>query len=239
MIAFGGSAYEDDHIDTLYYAASLAVQKPQRIVRVDVRPGAGTDVVRPGTHATVQVGVLSEPTFDARQIDVGSIRVAGVPVRRDGGGRPIYSVRDVDGDGLGDIVIHIDAHDLPLTEANTAVKLWGQTFDDVRIEGTASVVVGTPGRQGGASPHAAAPGAPTFAIALAADGAGFECRLAWLPNARVELFDVTGRRIASAVAAGGAAQTLTLTPASRPAPGLYFARLTGPATLTRKVLVLR
>jgi len=80
---------------------------------------------------------------------------------------------------------------------------------------------------------------PSFTLGVAADHASFECRISALPGARVELFDVAGRSLATARAGGGGVQTLRLLPASRPTPGLYFARLTGPATLTRRVVVLR
>jgi hypothetical protein len=240
LITYGGTSWRQTPADTLIDAYALSFEKPRRTIRVDLRPNAGSDKVNPSSHEAVQVAALSDANFDARQLDLATVYVAGVPVRHDGGGRPIFTVRDVDGDGREDIVVHFDAHDLPITEANVAVKLWGHTFDDVPVEGIAAVQVHVPGQgpvdqTGQADVH----NAPAFEIALAPDGVAFQCRLANLPGARVELFDVNGRRLASAAGGTSATHSLTLTPPSRPAPGLYFARLTGPATLTRKVFVLR
>ena len=244
LVAFGGQPRPPDGPGTFADAYALAFPKATRIVRVDVRPNGASDRVRPGVHATLQVAVLSDPGFDSRTVDLATVRVAGVPVRRGGDGQHVFNVRDVDHDDLEDIVLHFDGYDLPLTEANVLVKLWGRTFDDVPIEGLASVVVGSSGAKPAEAVGTAPVGEPAgsrFVVRAERTGTTlrFVCELAGHPGGRLEIFDVSGRRVASAAVPNlGAANRFELL-VQRPAGGgLYFARLTGATTLHRKVLVL-
>ena len=239
FVAFGGMTSEAG--DTLSGAYEISFAKPKRTIRVDARPGAGNDGVRPGTHQTLQVAALSDAGFDARTLDLATVRVAGVPIRRDGGGRPLFTIRDVDGNGREDIVLGFDAHDLAITETNELVTLWGRTFDDVNVEGLATVAVKT--RR--AERNAAQPGTQTVApmFAVRTDGPAsslrFTCTVAGLPGARIEAFDIAGRRVASGMAPSHTGSSVVdLVPEVPLARGIYVVRLTGPATLSRKVVAL-
>ena len=241
LVFAGTTTLVDGPSDPLSDAYVIAFAKPSRTIRVDARPGAGNDRVRPGTHQTLQVAVLSDADFDARTLDLATVRVAGVPVRRDGGGRPIFTVRDVDGDGREDVVIAFDSHDLPITETNVLVKLWGRTFDDSRVEGLATVAVKSPRGAEHASSSGPSVTGPLFAVRT--DGPAvslrFACTVGGLPGARIEAFDIAGRRVASGVAPShGGVSVVDLVPEVPLARGIYVVRLTGPATLSRKVVAL-
>lgn len=229
-------------MNSLGDAYEIAFAKPPRTIRVDARPNAGNDRVRPGTHQSLQIAALSDPGFDARTLDLATVYVAGVPIRRDGGGRPKFNVRDVDGDGREDIVLPFDAHDLPITESNSLVKLWGRTFDDARVEGLATVEVKTrvAGKNAEASP-ATSVDAPVFAVRTTgtAGSMRFACTVAGYPGARIEAFDIAGRRVASGFAPPQTgASVVSMAPEVPLARGVYLVRMTGPATLSRKVVAL-
>ena len=243
FLVFAGTTTlrNDGPSDPLSDAFVLALARPSRTIRVDARPSAGNDRVRPGTHQTLQVAALSDAGFDARTLDLATVRAAGVPVRRDGGGRPMFTVRDVDGDGREDIVVAFDAHDLPITETNVLVKLWGRTFDERRVEGLATVAVNSPRGVEHANSSGSSTTGPMFSVRT--DGPAvslrFACTVAGLPGARIEAFDIAGRRVASGkVPSHGGVSVVDLVPEAPLARGIYVVRLTGPATLSRKVVAL-
>ena len=62
---------------------------------------------------------------------------AGVKIR--GKGQPAASQEDVNGDGLLDLVVHIDTTTLVLTEGDTTAVLNGQTTDGEAFQGSDSV----------------------------------------------------------------------------------------------------
>ena len=58
-----------------------------------------------------------------------------------GNGTPAYSLRDVDRDGLLDMVIRVSTETLALDEGDTEAVLEGETIDGVLIRGTDSVQI--------------------------------------------------------------------------------------------------
>jgi hypothetical protein len=216
---------------------------PQRTVRVSVRGNSGSQRLNPGSLGTMVVTIYGEPDFDARALELETVRVAGVPVRHDGGGRPIYTVRDADHDGLPDIEIHFDVGDLPITNENHAVAVWGRTYDQTPIWGVAPITpVGPPSAELNGSPSSSAPLAPTLfaTVSRSSGGASVECRISGLGPGRVELFDVNGRRLATKAFETGTGRGADVSVGdTRLTTGLYFVRASdGRNTLHAKVIVL-
>jgi hypothetical protein len=58
-------------------------------------------------------------------------------VRLKGNGTPIYSIQDVNGDGLLDLVVQVQTSALDLRSADSQATLKGKTFGGTRIQGTA------------------------------------------------------------------------------------------------------
>jgi len=105
-------------------------------VRIDVRPGNDVDPIKIGSRGVLPIAILSSASFDALTIDPSTILVAGAGVAVRGNGRHYLTVeRDVDGDGLVDLVVHVETAGVEV-EANSAkIVLTGQTYDDVAIFG--------------------------------------------------------------------------------------------------------
>ena len=86
------------------------------------------------------VAIFSSPTFDATTVDPTTVTLADAGVKVRGNGNPNVSEQDVDGDGLLDLVVHIDTQGLSLTGGDEEAFLEGEA-DGTLIRGVDSVRV--------------------------------------------------------------------------------------------------
>lgn len=117
-------------------------------------------------------------------------------------------------------------------DAGRTVMVWTDTWT-TGSPGTSELTIGV--RTGGSTVAVPAPEAPPASLALEhvgpnpARGAALTIRfaLAHAGAARLELLDVSGRRLAvrDVGALGAGEHAVTLAPAAHPGPGLYFVRL--------------
>jgi hypothetical protein len=82
---------------------------------------------------------LSTATFNAADVDPTTVTLAGASVRLKGNGTPLASLQDVSGDGLLDLLVHVNTEALELNDSDTMAILEGQTFSGIRIMGTDSL----------------------------------------------------------------------------------------------------
>ncbi|MDH3445354.1 MAG: hypothetical protein OEN50_15620, partial [Deltaproteobacteria bacterium] len=108
-------------------------------VTIDIKPGSFPNSINLGSQGTIPVAIFSSPSFDATIIDPLTVTLANASVRLKGNGNPMASFEDVDGDGLLDVIVHIDTSTLMLTEADTEAVLEAQTVGGQRIVGRDSV----------------------------------------------------------------------------------------------------
>lgn len=108
-------------------------------VAIDIKPGSFPNSINLGSSGTVPVAILSSATFDATTVDPATVTLAGAAVRLTGKGMPIASFRDVNGDGLTDLVVHILTDALHLSCGDTEAVLEGRTFDGQAIRGSDTV----------------------------------------------------------------------------------------------------
>ncbi len=108
-------------------------------VEIDINPGGFPNSINLGSNGTVPVAILSSSSFDAATIDPSTIVLAGAAVNLRGRGTPMASVEDINGDGLGDLVVHVSTEALQLAETDIQAVLTGKTFSGVPVRGTDSV----------------------------------------------------------------------------------------------------
>jgi VCBS repeat-containing protein len=138
------------------YTAQLTVTDPQGVsstatvqitanplpVAIDIRPGESPNNINLGSGGVVQVAILSSNTFNAPdEVDPVSVTLASASVRLRGNGTPTTTVRDVNGDGREDLIVHINTEALQVTNADTQATLDGKTFGGILIRGTDSIRV--------------------------------------------------------------------------------------------------
>jgi Beta-propeller repeat len=110
-------------------------------VGIDIKPGSFPNSVNLGSGGTVPVAIFSTPAFDARTVNPLTVTLASAPVKLKGKGTPMASFQDVNGDGLVDLVVHVDTTAFELSETDKLAVLEGQTFAGMMIRGTDSVRV--------------------------------------------------------------------------------------------------
>ncbi len=101
---------------------------------IDIKPGSFPNSINLGSHGTIPVAIFSTPTFDATTIDPLTVTLAEAQTRLRGRGTPMASVEDVNGDGLLDLVVHVETEALQLTETDAQAEFSAKTFDGASIQ---------------------------------------------------------------------------------------------------------
>ena len=123
---------------SLFRLASVASAIP---VVIDIKPRNFPNSINIGSNGSVPVAILSTPNFDASTVNPITLTLAVAEVSLRGKGTAMASFEDVNGDGLLDLVVHINTEALQLSESDTEAVLEGQTFSEIRIRGVDSVRV--------------------------------------------------------------------------------------------------
>jgi len=110
-------------------------------VTIDIKPGSYPNTINLSSNGTVAVAILSSPTFNAASVDPTTVTLAGALVALKGKGTPMASTSDANGDGLLDLIVHVNTEALQVSDADTVAVLEGKTFDGKPIRGTDTVRV--------------------------------------------------------------------------------------------------
>ena len=111
-----------------------APEADHRMVGVDIKPGSHDNCVNPGANGVLPVAVLSSLDFDATTVDPASVRLEGSLARPHGRSGRIGTIKDVNHDGVLDLLIHIEH--LGVLAGLTEATLTGSTLDGTTIHGT-------------------------------------------------------------------------------------------------------
>jgi hypothetical protein len=133
----GPTSYSQNPAGTVF--GGTITYSPLVTVSIDIKPGNAANPINLRSGQLIQVLVLSTLTFDATQVDPASVRLAGAPVATRNNGRPFVFFRDVNGDGLLDVVFMIRASALQPSAGDVQATLEAMTFDGTQIIGTATV----------------------------------------------------------------------------------------------------
>ncbi len=108
-------------------------------VRVEIKPGSVPNSINLTSMGSVPVAILSTTTFDASTVDPGTVTLVGAPVALNRSGRLMASLEDVNGDGILDLVLHVETAALQLTEVSSQAILEGKTYTGQLIRGMDAV----------------------------------------------------------------------------------------------------
>ena len=113
-------------------------------IEIEIKPGSSPNTINLGSNGVVPVAILSSSTFDALNVDANTVKLADAGVKLRGNGTPQTTQQDVNNDGLTDLVVHILADALQLTEGDELATLTGQTTGGSALTGTDRIrIVGT------------------------------------------------------------------------------------------------
>jgi YVTN family beta-propeller protein len=113
---------------------AMTPEQPATIVAIDIRPGAAQNRINPRAEGGIWVAVLSDDEFDPLQLDVGTIRFGPAEARA-----TVYAVRDVDGDGVADLLLRFRIQETGIRCGDPRATLSGQTYLQQQIAGTDSI----------------------------------------------------------------------------------------------------
>jgi CubicO group peptidase (beta-lactamase class C family) len=133
-------ALSADEILAIYIAGSAGKCKV-RTVTIDIKPGSYPNSINLGSNGNIPVAIFSTEDFDATTVDPTTITLAGASVRIKGKGTPQASASDVDGDGILDLIVHVDTTAFELTVGDVEAELMGMTFDGKKIRGVDSISI--------------------------------------------------------------------------------------------------
>ncbi len=105
--------------------------QPQALTPAVVVPGGGVELDSKGR---TPVAILSAGLLDATSIDPASVRVGGAPAALTGDGKPQCAVEDANGDGVADLVCHVETQQIvpqagrvsleASTDSGTPIRQW-------------------------------------------------------------------------------------------------------------------
>jgi len=244
------TAAYDPSCRTLYASAygvwSLTLSNPG-IVPVRIRPGSPVPRVPARLQGAVPVAVLSTASFDARDIDPATIRLAGAPALLHG--KAGYQVRtqDVDHDGRADLVVNVDGGALEYGEPGTSLFLDAGTSDGRPVWGRAAYESVPPARALADPAPGTTPAGPALNLAVeravplaSRRGAEVAIRSGGPGPVRIALFDIQGRTLGTAELPEGSpgARTVRIETPARLASGVYFVRVhQGDRSAARRLIV--
>jgi hypothetical protein len=133
ILLFGGYTEIGDSDETWVYRT-----RPLE-VDIDIKPGSYPNSINLGSNGNIPVAIFSTPSFEATTVDPLTVTLAGALVRIKGKGTPQTSAEDVDGDGLLDLIVHVDTTALQLSLGDTEAILEGETYEGVSIRGVDTV----------------------------------------------------------------------------------------------------
>lgn len=110
-------------------------------VDVDIKPGDEANHINLRSQGNVSVAILSTEAFDATAIDPLTVTVAGASVRIKPNGTLASSLEDINGDGLLDLVVHVNTASLQLTNVDNEVLVEGETLGGQFFFGTDTIEV--------------------------------------------------------------------------------------------------
>jgi hypothetical protein len=114
-------------------------------VTIDIKPGNDLNPINIGSRGVIPVAILSSDSFDATQVSPDSIRLGGNSVAvRGKSGNLLARAKDVNKDGLDDLLVQIETEGFEDPGEGGIVILTGETFDGIPIEGTDSVRIVPP-----------------------------------------------------------------------------------------------
>jgi hypothetical protein len=109
-------------------------------VTVDIKPGSDPNSINLGSKGVIPVAILSDATFDATTVDPETVELAGASVAVGGKGSKLLAhVKDVNGDGLLDLVVKVETEHFNPNGGATSATLTATTFGGEDIEGTDSI----------------------------------------------------------------------------------------------------
>ncbi|WP_198552766.1 thrombospondin type 3 repeat-containing protein [Psychromonas sp. Urea-02u-13] len=109
---------------------------------IDIKPDDTINAINLGSKGNIPVAILSTASFDARTIDPLTVNLSGAGVKLKGKAeKPMASFKDVNGDGLIDLLTHVDTTALEIPEGEASAILNAQTYSGEAVRGSDIITI--------------------------------------------------------------------------------------------------
>ena len=119
-------------------------------VDIDIKPGSFPNCLNVNGHGVIPVAILGSNTFDVTQIDISTLKFAGLNVRVKGNSSPQCSAEDVTGDftnpagapdGYEDLICQFVDDPSVWSPDNGFASLTGALYDETAIQGSDTICI--------------------------------------------------------------------------------------------------
>jgi hypothetical protein len=119
------------------FSMALRSSEPLSVeVSIDIKPGEYPNSVNPKSMGVLPVAILGSDMFDAAAVDPATVTLNGAGIRSVGKkGNLQVEMEDVNGDGIDDLVCHIDSRQFTPAPGDSVAVLQGSTYDGTPIIG--------------------------------------------------------------------------------------------------------
>jgi hypothetical protein len=113
-------------------ATEIAIRLTPIAIDIDIKPENNHNPINPRAHGVVWVALLSdtETSMDALQVDIPTVRFGAA-----GAMANLHKVKDVNRDGLADLLLRFQVSETYIDCENTEATLRGKTYDGQSILG--------------------------------------------------------------------------------------------------------
>lgn len=109
------------------------------VVDIDIKPGNERNVINPRSEGGIWVAVLSDASADTPFDPASQIDISAVEFGSDGAEAIRYKLKDVNRDGLGDLLLRFEIAKTGIACGDTEAILAVETFNGQRITGADSI----------------------------------------------------------------------------------------------------
>ena len=129
-------------IQDIYKAGSAGKFKANQVT-IDIKPGSYLNEINLGSKGVIPVAILSSACFNATTVDPDTVTLAGAGVAVRGKGSKLMAhEKDVNGDGLLDLVVQVDTENFnPDSNQDGVAVLTGTTYSGTQIKGSDKIII--------------------------------------------------------------------------------------------------
>jgi hypothetical protein len=107
--------------------------------RVDIKPGSGDNAINVNSEGVIPVAVFSGANATVFDIDVGTLQLGDLGLRRNKMGQPLCSFEDVNLDGITDLMCHFQNSAANWTPGQTAALVTGKLKNGASVIASDSI----------------------------------------------------------------------------------------------------